>query len=77
MALLLQHVALSVRDIDRSADWYTRMLDLTLVAELDALAPMKVSVLPGAMHRCPARSTGHTGSLRPATSRARPHRSFL
>jgi catechol 2,3-dioxygenase-like lactoylglutathione lyase family enzyme len=26
-------VALSVRDIDKSADWYARLLELTLVAE--------------------------------------------
>ena len=41
-APLLQHVALSVRDIDKSADWYTELFDLTLAAEFDEPAPMKV-----------------------------------
>ncbi|MBL8929551.1 MAG: VOC family protein [Kineosporiaceae bacterium] len=37
-------MALSVRDIDRSADWYAGLLDLTLVAETDDGAPMKIFV---------------------------------
>jgi len=41
-APLLQHVALSVRDIDKSADWYTQLFDLTLAAEFEEPAPMKV-----------------------------------
>lgn len=39
---VLHHVALSVRDIDKSADWYTQLFDLTLVADLTEPAPMKV-----------------------------------
>jgi glyoxylase I family protein len=42
VAPLLQHVALSVRDIDKSAEWYTELFDLTLAAEFDEPAPMKV-----------------------------------
>jgi glyoxylase I family protein len=42
----LQHVALSVHDIDVSADWYARMFDLALVAEFDEPAPMKVFMTP-------------------------------
>ena len=45
-APFLHHVALSVRDIDRSADWYARMLELTLVAEVDDPAPMKIFMTP-------------------------------
>jgi glyoxylase I family protein len=45
-APFLHHVALSVRDIDRSADWYARLLELTLVAEFDDPAPMKVFMTP-------------------------------
>ena len=45
-APVLQHVALSVRDIDTSADWYARLFDLTLVAEFDEPAPMKVFMTP-------------------------------
>lgn len=45
--LTLQHIALSVRDIDRSADWYSRLFDLALVAEVDSPAEMKVFALPG------------------------------
>jgi catechol 2,3-dioxygenase-like lactoylglutathione lyase family enzyme len=45
-APVLQHVALSVRDIDASADWYARLFDLTLVAEFDEPAPMKVFMTP-------------------------------
>jgi catechol 2,3-dioxygenase-like lactoylglutathione lyase family enzyme len=43
---VLQHVAFSVRDIDASTDWYTRLFDLTLVAEMDEPAPMKVFMTP-------------------------------
>ena len=43
---VIQHVALSVRDIDKSADWYARLFDLTLVAEFDEPAPMKVFMTP-------------------------------
>lgn len=43
-APFVHHVALSVRDIDRSADWYAGLLDLTLVAETDDGAPMKIFV---------------------------------
>jgi glyoxylase I family protein len=42
VAPLLQHVALSVRDIDKSAEWYTELFDLTLAAEFDEPAHMKV-----------------------------------
>lgn len=45
-APVLQHVALSVRDIDASADWYAGLFDLTLVAEFDEPAPMKVFMTP-------------------------------
>ncbi|MFZ0529454.1 MAG: VOC family protein [Propionicimonas sp.] len=45
-APFLHHVALSVHDIDRSADWYARMLELTLLAETDDPAPMKIFVTP-------------------------------
>ena len=44
--LVLHHVALSVRDIDRSADWYARLFDLSLVAEFDEPAPMKIFMTP-------------------------------
>ncbi len=43
---VLQHIALSVHDIDKSADWYARLFDLTLVAEFDEPAPMKVFMTP-------------------------------
>lgn len=43
---VIQHIALSVHDIDRSADWYARLFDLTLVAEFDEPAPMKVFMTP-------------------------------
>lgn len=42
----LQHIALSVHDIDVSADWYARMFDLALVAELEEPAPMKIFMTP-------------------------------
>jgi glyoxylase I family protein len=42
----LHHIALSVHDIDKSADWYARLFDLTLLAEVDAPAPMKIFVTP-------------------------------
>jgi catechol 2,3-dioxygenase-like lactoylglutathione lyase family enzyme len=45
-APVLQHVALSVHDIDKSADWYVRLFDLTLVAEFEEPAPMKVFMTP-------------------------------
>lgn len=45
-APVLQHIALSVHDIDKSADWYVRLLDLTLAAEFDEPAPMKVLFTP-------------------------------
>jgi glyoxylase I family protein len=45
-ALVLHHVGFSVRDIDASSDWYTRLFDLTLVAEMDDPAPMKVFMTP-------------------------------
>jgi catechol 2,3-dioxygenase-like lactoylglutathione lyase family enzyme len=45
-APVLQHVALSVRDIDKSADWYTRLFDLALVADMAEPAPMKVFMTP-------------------------------
>ena len=43
---VLQHIALSVHDIDKSADWYVRLFDLTLGAEFDEPAPMKVFFTP-------------------------------
>jgi len=45
--LVLHHIALSVHDIDKSADWYARMFDLTLVAEVEQPAPMKIFMTPG------------------------------
>jgi len=45
-APFLHHVGLSVRDIDRSADWYARLLELTLVAEIDDPAPFKIFMTP-------------------------------
>jgi len=45
-APFLHHVALSVHDIDKSADWYARLLELTLVAEIDEPAPMKIFMTP-------------------------------
>jgi catechol 2,3-dioxygenase-like lactoylglutathione lyase family enzyme len=45
-APVLQHIALSVHDIDKSTDWYVRLFDLTLVAEFDEPAPMKVLFTP-------------------------------
>ncbi len=41
----IHHVALSVRDIDKSADWYARLFGLTLVAELEEPAPMKIFMM--------------------------------
>jgi catechol 2,3-dioxygenase-like lactoylglutathione lyase family enzyme len=41
---VLQHIALSVHDIEKSADWYARLFDLILVAEIDDPAPTKVFV---------------------------------
>ncbi|HYN75354.1 MAG TPA: VOC family protein [Candidatus Limnocylindria bacterium] len=43
---VLHHIALSVHDIDKSADWYTRLFDLTLVAEVEEPAPMKIFMTP-------------------------------
>jgi glyoxylase I family protein len=43
---VLHHIALSVHDIDKSADWYARLFDLTLVAEIDDPAPMKIFMTP-------------------------------
>ena len=43
---VIHHIGFSVRDIDASADWYTRLFDLTLVAEIDEPAPMKVFMTP-------------------------------
>ncbi len=43
---VLHHIALSVHDIDKSADWYTRLFDLTLVAEVEDPAPMKIFMTP-------------------------------
>lgn len=45
-APVLHHIALSVHDIDKSADWYARLFDLTLVAEIDEPAPMKIFMTP-------------------------------
>ena len=45
-APVLHHIALSVRDIDASTDWYARLFDLTLVAEVEAPAPMKIFMTP-------------------------------
>ena len=45
-APVIHHVALSVHDIDKSADWYVRLFDLTLVAEIDDPAPMKIFMTP-------------------------------
>lgn len=42
----LQHIALSVRDIEKSTDWYTRLFDLAVVAEFSEPAPMKVLMAP-------------------------------
>jgi len=42
----LQHVALSVRDIDKSTEWYTGLFDLAVVAEFTEPAPMKVLMSP-------------------------------
>jgi catechol 2,3-dioxygenase-like lactoylglutathione lyase family enzyme len=43
---VLQHIALSVHDIDKSADWYARLFELTLVAEFEDPAPMKIFFTP-------------------------------
>jgi catechol 2,3-dioxygenase-like lactoylglutathione lyase family enzyme len=43
---VLQHIAFSVHDIDKSADWYVRLFDLTLVAEVEEPAPMKIFMTP-------------------------------
>lgn len=43
---VIHHVGLSVHDIDKSADWYARLLDLTLAAEIETPAPMKVFMTP-------------------------------
>jgi catechol 2,3-dioxygenase-like lactoylglutathione lyase family enzyme len=42
----IHHVALSVRDIDRSAAWYERLFELEKVAELDEPAPMRIYMTP-------------------------------
>lgn len=43
---LIHHVGLSVRDIEKSAGWYAELFDLTLAAEFDEPAPMKVFMTP-------------------------------
>ena len=43
---VIHHVALSVHDIDKSADWYARLLELTVVAEVEEPAPMKIFMTP-------------------------------
>jgi catechol 2,3-dioxygenase-like lactoylglutathione lyase family enzyme len=43
---VIQHIGLSVHDIDKSTDWYVRMFDLAIVAEFDEPAPMKVLMTP-------------------------------
>lgn len=43
---LIHHVGLSVRDIEKSAVWYAELFDLTLAAEFDEPAPMKVFMTP-------------------------------
>lgn len=45
-APVLQHVALSVSDIVKSAEWYTGLFDLQLVADFTEPAPMKVFMTP-------------------------------
>lgn len=45
-ALVIHHIGLSVHDIDKSADWYARLFDLTLVAEVEEPAPMKIFFTP-------------------------------
>ncbi len=42
----LQHIALSVRDIEKSTDWYTRLFDLNVVADFTEPAPMRVLMAP-------------------------------
>lgn len=44
-APVIHHVALSVTDIDKSADWYARLFGLAPVAEFEEPAPMKIFVL--------------------------------
>lgn len=44
--LVIHHIGLSVHDIDKSADWYSRLFDLTLVAEFEEPAPMKIFFTP-------------------------------
>jgi glyoxylase I family protein len=44
---VIHHVGLSVHDIEKSADWYVRLFDLTLIAEVDQPAPMKIFMTPG------------------------------
>jgi catechol 2,3-dioxygenase-like lactoylglutathione lyase family enzyme len=39
---VIHHVGLSVHDIEKSTDWYVRLFGLTVVAEFDVPAPMKV-----------------------------------
>jgi glyoxylase I family protein len=45
-APVIHHVGLSVHDIAKSTDWYVRMFDLTVVAEFEEPAPMKVLMTP-------------------------------
>ena len=40
--LRIQHVALSVTDMSRSATWYEQLFELRKVAEFDEPAPMKI-----------------------------------
>lgn len=44
--LEFHHIALSVRDIERSAAWYERLFGLDKVAEIARPAPMKIYVTP-------------------------------
>jgi glyoxylase I family protein len=44
--MTLQHVALSVRDIDKSTEWYTALFGLDVVASFDEPAAMKVLMSP-------------------------------
>ena len=43
---VIHHVALSVRDVEASADWYARLFDLAVVAEIDVPAPMVILMSP-------------------------------
>jgi len=43
---LIHHVGLSVRDIEKSANWYTDLFGLALAAEVEEPAPMKILMTP-------------------------------